>query len=335
MLHQITRRLLLSILVLVGVSLLVFFLSHIVPGDPARLAAGPQARMEQVENLRREYGLDKPLPEQYVIYMRNLLQGDLGKSLQSRRPVLDDLKDYFPATFELTFLATILAVVGGVVFGIISAIYKNKWIDNLLRVFSLTGVSMPVFWLGIVLVLIFYRQLDILPFGNRLDASLTTPQQITGLYLLDSLMTGNLPAFWSAFKHLILPSITLAYSSLGVISRMSRASLLEVMQEDYIRTARAKGTRERWVLSRHALKNSLIPVLTVIGLQFGSLLGGAFLVEVIFSWPGLGTYAMKAIMFLDYNAIIGVTLLTAVAFMLTNMLVDILYMVVDPRMRTS
>jgi peptide/nickel transport system permease protein len=335
MLHQITRRLLLSILVLVGVSLLVFFLSHIVPGDPARLAAGPQARMEQVENLRREYGLDKPLPEQYVVYMRNLLKGDLGKSLQSRRPVLNDLKDYFPATFELTFLATILAVVGGVAFGIISAVYKNKWIDNLLRVFSLTGVSMPVFWLGIVLVLIFYRQLDILPFGNRLDASLTTPQQITGLYLLDSLMTGNLPAFWSAFKHLILPSITLAYSSLGVISRMSRASLLEVMQEDYIRTARAKGLREKLVISRHAMKNSLIPVLTVIGLQFGSLLGGAFLVEVIFSWPGLGTYAMKAIMFLDYNAIIGVTLVTAVAFMLTNLLVDLLYMVVDPRMRTS
>jgi len=332
---QIIRRLLLSSIAIIGVSLLVFFLSHIVPGDPARLAAGPQARVEQVESVRREYGLDKPITEQYLIYMRNLFRGDLGKSIQSRRPVLDDLRDYFPATLELTLFATLLAVMGGVSLGILSAIYKNRWIDNLTRVFSLAGVSMPVFWLGIVLVLIFYRQLEVLPFGGRIDSSISAPPMVTGLYLLDSLLAGDLAAFWSAFTYLILPSITLAYNSLGVISRMSRASLLEVMQEDYIRTARAKGLIEKLVLNRHALRNSLIPVLTVIGLQFGSLLGGAFLVEVIFSWPGLGTYAMKAILFLDYNGIVGVTLLTAAVFMLTNLLVDILYMVVDPRMRSS
>ncbi|HEX2980756.1 MAG TPA: ABC transporter permease [Anaerolineaceae bacterium] len=335
MANQIVRRLLLSTIAIIGVTLLVFFLSHVVPGDPARLAAGPQAHAEQVESVRREFGLDKPIVVQYGIYMRNLLRGDLGKSLQSRRPVIEDLRDYFPATLELTLIATILAVIGGVALGVLSAIYKNKLIDNLARIFSLAGVSMPVFWLGILLVIVFYRQLGLLPFGGRIDASIVSPTRITGMYLLDSLLTLNLPAFWSAFTYIILPAVTLAYSSLGVISRMSRASLLEVMQEDYIRTARAKGLRERIVLTGHALKNSLIPVLTVVGLQFGSLLGGAFLVEVIFNWPGLGTYAMKAILFLDYNGIIGVTLLTAVVFMLTNLAVDILYMVVDPRMKTA
>ncbi|NMC80063.1 MAG: ABC transporter permease [Chloroflexi bacterium] len=335
MFHQIARRLPLSLIAIIGVSLLVFFLSHVVPGDPARLAAGPQARAEQVETVRKEYGLDKPVVEQYLIYMRNLFQGDLGKSLQSRRPVLDDLKDYFPATLELTLCATLLAVVGGILLGMLSAIYKNQWVDHFSRVFSLAGVSMPLFWLGIVLVIIFYRDLHWLPFGGRLAPSLTPPERVTGMYLLDSLLEGNAKIFWNSLLYLILPSVTLAYNSMGTITRMSRASLLDVLQEDYIRTARGKGLRERLVLIRHALRNALIPVLTVIGLQFGGLLGGAFLVEVIFSWPGLGTYAMKAIMFLDYNGIVGVTLLTAAVFMLTNLLVDLLYIVVDPRMRTS
>jgi peptide/nickel transport system permease protein len=288
-----------------------------------------------VETIRKKYGLDRPVVEQYLIYMWNLLQGDLGRSLQSRRPVIEDLKDYFPATLELTLSATVLAVIGGIILGMLSAIYKNQLIDHISRIFSLAGVSMPVFWLGIVLVIIFYRQLHWLPFGGRLASSWTPPERITGMYLLDSLLTGNMKILWNALLYLILPSITLAYNSMGTITRMSRASLLDVLQEDYIRTARSKGLQERLVIVRHALRNALIPVLTVVGLQFGSLLGGAFLVEVIFSWPGLGTYAMKAIMFLDYNGIVGVTLLTAVVFMLTNLLVDILYIVVDPRMRTS
>ncbi len=334
MFNNLFRRIVLSLIALLGITLIVFILSHVVPGDPARLAAGPQARAEQVESVRKEYGLDKPLPQQYLIYMTNLFKGDLGKSLQSRRPVSDDLKDYFPATLELTLVATLITVIGGVASGLISAVRKNTWIDQVTRVISLAGVSIPVFWLGLVLVLIFYRQLGWLPFGGRLDPSLTPPARITGMYILDSLLTGNWQTLGSSLAYLVLPAVTLAFSSLGVVSRMTRASLLDVLQEDYIRTARGKGLKEKVVLLRHALKNALIPVITIIGLQFGGLLGGAFLVEVIFSWPGLGTYAMKAIMFLDYNGIIGVTLLTGVVFMITNLLVDLLYIVIDPRIRT-
>ncbi len=335
MLNQLLRRILLSLIALIGITLLVFILSHVVPGDPARLAAGPQAREAQVESVRKEYGLDKPLPQQYLIYMSDLFQGNLGKSLQSRRPVSEDLVDYFPATLELTLAATLLAVIGGIAFGILSAVHKNEWIDHLTRVISLGGVSIPVFWLGLVLVLIFYRALGWLPFGGRLDPSLSPPVHITGLYILDSLLTANWQTLGSSIAYLILPAVTLAFSSLGVVSRMTRASLLDTLQEDYIRTARGKGLQERLVLMRHALKNALIPVTTIVGLQFGGLLGGAFLVEVIFSWPGLGTYAMKAIMFLDYNGIIGVTLLTGLVFMIVNLLVDLTYLTIDPRIRAQ
>jgi len=335
MFNQVSRHMLLSIIALIGITILVFVLSHVVPGDPARLAAGPQARAEQVESVRKEYGLDKPLGEQYIIYMGNLLHGDLGKSLQSRRPVLEDLVDYFPATFELTLVASLFAILGGLLLGVVSALKQDKWIDHFSRIFSLTGISMPVFWLGLVLVLIFYRELGWLPFGGRLDASLTPPTHVTGLYLLDSVLTGNWATFKSAFSHLALPSITLALGSMGVISRMTRASLLDVMPEDYVRTARAKGLVEKVIMKRHVLRNALFPIITIIGLQFGSLLSGAFLVEVIFSWPGLGTYAMKAILFLDYNGIIGVTMLIGLVFMITNLLVDILYIIIDPRIRAA
>ncbi len=335
MLNKIGRHILLSVIALLGITILVFVLSHVVPGDPARLAAGPQARAEQVESVRKEFGLDKPLPEQYFIYMRNLFQGDLGKSLQSRRPVIKDLVDYFPATLELTLVSSIIAIVGGVLIGLVSALKQNKFIDHFARIFSLTGISMPVFWLGLVLVLIFYRDLGWLPFGGRLSASLTPPTHITGLYLLDSVLTGNWETFKSALAYLVLPAVTLSMGSLGVISRMTRASLLDVIPLDYVRTARAKGLAEKVIMQRHVLRNALFPIITISGLQIGSLLSGAFLVEVIFSWPGLGTYAMKAILFLDYNGIIGVTMLIGLVFMVTNLVVDLLYMVIDPRVRAS
>lgn len=333
MINKLIRRTLLSTIALLGITILVFILSHVVPGDPARMAAGPQARAEQVESVRKEFGLDKPLPEQYLIYMKNLLHGNLGKSLQSRRPVLDDLQDYFPATLELTMAATFIAIVLGILIGIISAIQKDSWVDHLARIFSLTGVSMPIFWLGIILVIIFYRQLGILPFGGRISPKISSPYNITGLYILDSILTGNWRALESSILYIILPAVTLAYNSLAVVSRMTRASLLETIHEDYIRTARGKGLSEKLVLWKHALRNALIPVITIIGLQFGGLLGGAFLVEIIFSWPGLGTYAMKAILFLDYNGIVGVTLLTGLTYMLVNLFVDVFYIIVDPRMR--
>jgi peptide/nickel transport system permease protein len=335
MFNQLGRHILLSVIALLGITILVFVLSHVIPGDPARLAAGPQARAEQVESVRKEYGLDKPLVDQYLIYMKNLFKGDLGKSLQSRRPVVEDLVDYFPATLELTLIASIIAIIGGMLLGLVSALKQNKFIDHISRIFSLAGISMPVFWLGLVLVLIFYRDLGWLPFGGRLDASLTPPSHITGLYLLDSVLTGNWPTFWSSLAYLVLPAVTLSMGSLGVISRMTRASLLDVIPQDYVRTARAKGQFEKVIMRMHVLRNALFPIITIAGLQIGSLLSGAFLVEVIFSWPGLGTYAMKAILFLDYNGIIGVTLLIGLVFMVTNLLVDILYIVIDPRVRAS
>lgn len=335
MFNQLGRHILLSVIALLGITILVFVLSHVIPGDPARLAAGPQARAEQVESVRKEYGLDKPLVEQYLIYMKNLFKGDLGKSLQSRRPVVEDLVDYFPATLELTLVSSIIAIVGGMLLGLVSALKQNKFVDHISRIFSLAGISMPVFWLGLVLVLIFYRDLGWLPFGGRLDASLTPPTHITGLYLLDSVLTGNWATLWSSLAYLVLPAITLSMGSLGVISRMTRASLLDVIPQDYVRTARAKGQYEKVIMRMHVLRNALFPIITIAGLQIGSLLSGAFLVEVIFSWPGLGTYAMKAILFLDYNGIIGVTLLIGLVFMITNLLVDVLYIVIDPRVRAS
>jgi peptide/nickel transport system permease protein len=267
------------------------------------------------------------------MYMGNLFRGNLGQSLQSRRPVMDDLIDYFPATFELTLFASILAIVGGVALGILSALKQNKLIDHLGRIFALTGISMPVFWLGLLLVIFLYRDLGWLPFGGRLDASLTPPTHITGLYVLDSLLTGNWETLGSSLSHLVLPALTLALGSMGIIARMTRASLLDVMPADYIRTARAKGLTEKVIMIKHVLGNSLFPIITIIGLQFGNLLSGAFLVEVIFSWPGLGTYAMKAILFLDYNGIIGVTMLIGLVFMVVNFLVDMLYILIDPRIR--
>jgi peptide/nickel transport system permease protein len=335
MVNKLVRHILLSAIALLGITLLVFILSHVVPGDPARLAAGPQARAEQVESVRKEYGLDKPLPQQYLIYMRNLFKGDLGKSLQSRRPVVEDLVDYFPATFELTLVSSLIAIIGGVLLGLVSALKQNSWIDHFSRIFSLTGISMPLFWLGLVLVLIFYRDLGWLPFGGRLDASLTPPTHITGLYVIDSILTGNWATLWSSLAYLVLPAVTLSLGSLGVISRMTRASLLDVIPLDYVRTARAKGLVEKLIMRRHVLKNALFPIITISGLQIGSLLSGAFLVEVIFSWPGLGTYAMKAILFLDYNGIIGVTMLIGLVFMVTNLIVDMLYMAIDPRVRAA
>lgn len=329
----ILRRLALLVFVLLGVSLLTFFISHVVPADPARLAAGAHATGKQVEALRQKMGFDRPLPEQYWRYLTGLTRGDLGYSLASRRPVVEDLKDYFPATVELTVAAMAICLVVGVPLGVVSAVRKGSWVDHLARVVCIGGVALPIFWLALLFQLIFYRWLGLVPAGGRLDPGMVHPQTITGLYVLDSLLTANWAVLQNSLAHLVMPAITLAFASLAWVARVTRTSMLETLGQDYIRTARGKGHSERGVVFQHALRNALIPTVTLVGLQTGALLAGAFLVEIIYSWPGIGYYTVNAIMAMDFNAIISTTLLVAVVYTVTNLVVDVAYVALDPRIK--
>jgi peptide/nickel transport system permease protein len=335
MARYIARRLLLMLLVLFGMSVITFALSRIVPGDPARLLAGPRARQEQVEAVAELYRLRGPILEQYGVYMTGLLRGDLGLSVTTRRPVTDDLAQFLPATIELTATAFLLTILVGVPVGIVSAAKRGGIFDHASRVVSIAGVSLPVFWLGLVLQVLFYKHLGLLPIGGRLGTLDIAPPRVTGAYLVDSLLAGDLSLFWSSFVHLILPALTLAAGSVAVVTRMMRASILETMGADYVRTARAKGLTEASLLRRHVVRNAFIPTLTVLGLQVGYLLAGNFLVESVFNWPGIGLYAIDAISNLDYAAIMGVTLVVSVVYVAVNLIVDILYVVLDPRITYS
>ncbi len=325
------RRILALIPVLFGVILVIFLISHIIPGDPARLLAGPRATEEIVQNIREDYGLDKPIYVQFYVYLRDLTRGDLGQSILTRRPVARDLLRYFPATFELTTVSVVLASVLGIPLGVLSAVYKDRTADHLIRIFSITGISMPVFWLGLLLLLIFYLNLGIAPDPGRISGA--APTHITGLYVLDSILTGNLRALFSSIAHLILPSITLSWYALARIVRMARSSTLEVLEKDYIRTARAKGLTGRPILFKHALRNSILPTITVIGLLYGELLGGAVVTEIIFNWPGMAQYMVSSMKTLDYPAVMGVTLVITLAYVIANLLVDLSYGFIDPRIR--
>jgi peptide/nickel transport system permease protein len=327
----IVRRVLLLVPTLLGVTLITFFISHIVPGDAAQLIAGPRATPEIIQRIRQEHSLDKPLHIQFAIYLGQLLRGDLGKSIRTRRPVGADIRDFFPATFELTTIAMALAVLLGIPLGIVSAVYRDRLPDHLSRTFSVIGVSMPVFWLGLLLLFLFYIRLEILPGPGRISGD--PPVTITGLYLLDSLLTGNWRAFGDAALHLVLPSFALAFAVLARITRMTRSSMLEVFAQDFVRTARAKGLIERRVVARHALRNALIPTLTVIGLSYGELLGGAVATELIFAWPGMTHYVVGSMTSLDFPAVMGVTLVIALIYITVNLLVDLSYALVDPRIR--
>jgi peptide/nickel transport system permease protein len=329
------RRLLLTVVVLFGMSLITFVLSHVVPGDPARLLAGPHATQAQVDAFAHRYGLDRPLPVQYASYLTGLVTGDLGVSLTTRRPVLDDFRQFVPATLELVLAATLLIIVFGIPLGMLSAVKAGSFIDHLTRLLTVGAVSMPVFWLGMILQLVFFRSFGLLPVGGRLDLLDQPPPHLTGLYLVDALVSGDLQAFGAATVHLILPAVTLAAGSLAVTARMTRAAMRETLSTDYVRMARAKGLSEPVVLTRHALRNALIPTTTVLGLQIGALFGGTVLTEVVFSWAGIGLYAVNAIQNLDYAAIMGVTLLISVAYVLVNLAVDILYVFLDPRISFS
>jgi peptide/nickel transport system permease protein len=263
--------------------------------------------------------------------MKNLVRGDLGTSFQTNRAVIDDLKQFFPATFELTVVSLIFTLLLGIPLGIVAATKRDKWIDHITRVFSLTGVSMPIFWLGLILLLLFYFKLGLFPAGGRLSSSLPPPRGLTGFYLLDSLLTMNWPVFWNSLWHILMPSLCLAFAIMGVISRMTRSSMLDVLNQDFIRTAEAKGLPQRLVIYKHALRNAMIPVITVVGVMFGRLIAGAVLTETIFSWPGMGLYTVQSIMYLDFQPIMGFTILVAFFYVSVNLITDILYGLFDPR----
>ena len=327
----ILRRLMFMVFVLAGMSVITFVLTHVVPGDPARLLAGQHASAEEVRTVAAMYGLDRPLPVQFWVYVRGLVHGDLGISLTDRRPVMEDLAQYLPASIELTLAAVVLVVLIGLPVGLLAGIRRGRPIDHVLRFLTVGGVSMPIFWFGIILQIVFYKQLHFLPIGGRLGILDIEPPQVTGFYLIDSLLAGDLPTFGSAVVHMILPASALAAGSLAVVVRMMRASVIELLDADHVRTARAKGLTASIVLRRHVFRNALIPTTTVLGLQIGALLAGNVLAEVVFNWPGIGLYAVNAIRNLDYPSIMGVTLVISVIYVFVNLLVDIAYVALDPR----
>jgi peptide/nickel transport system permease protein len=318
--------------VLLGVSIVVFFMVRAIPGDPAQLLLGQQATQEQVQQVRENMGLEKPGIVQYGIFLADALRGDLGDSIVTGRPVTIELLARFPATLELTAFAMLVAVLVGVPVGVISAVKPYSWLDKVTSVLALTGISMPIFWLAMILIVIFFVNLGWLPFPGRLSTGYAVTS-ITGLVLVDSLLTLNFPAFWDGLLHLVMPAIALGTFPMAVVMRMTRSSMLEVMGEDYVRTARAKGVVPWRVIFKHALRNAMLPTVTVIGLQAGLLMGGAIITETIFSWPGVGQIAYDSVSRRDYAMIQGVVLYGATLFVLVNLLVDILYAVLDPRVR--
>lgn len=329
-LRYIVRRLAYFVVVLAAMTVVMFVISHVIPGDPAAAMAGFGAPKYVIDSVRHQLGLDRPLYEQYFVYMRDLLQGDLGVSISRRTRINDDIARYLPASAELVLAAMVMSVPLGVLCGIISAASWRRWPDITLRTLSLLGACVPMFWLGLMFQLIFYRALPFFPAGGRIADKILSPPVITGFLIIDSVLAGNWTALGSALHHIFLPAFTLALNSLGLLLRQTRASMLMVLSHDYVRTARAKGLGERIVLWRHAFKNAAIPVVTEIGLQFGILLGATFLVEIVFYWPGLGFYAVRAIPDLDFPAIMAVTLVYTFIYLAMNFLVDLIYPLLDP-----
>ncbi len=337
--EYIVRRLLLLVPVLLGVSLITFSLTFVV-GEPAAVYITERMTEKQIEAVREKYGFNQPTVIQYFRYMQGVLQGDWGYSKVAELPVTDAIKLKFPATFELTTLSILLAVVVGIPLGIISGTRRNRPIDHLSRVFALAGASIPIFWLGIMLKYVFAFRLAWLPLGGQADPSiyydtLGNPDfhRYTYFYTIDSLLNGNLTAFGDALLHIILPALTLSYASMAIITRLMRSSMLEVLNQEYIKTARSKGLSERLVINRHAKRNALIPTTTVVGLAFGGLLGGAVLTETIFQWPGLGWWSATALLNLDRGAIMGYVIISAIIYVIVNLIVDIIYAYLDPRIR--
>ena len=337
-LEYVGRRLLLSIAVLIGLTIITFALTRMVPSNPAALYLGPRARAADIERINERFGFNRPLVEQYAMYIQGLLRGDLGDSIATKRPVLQELTDRLASTLELVIVATALSIAAGIPLGVFSAVSQGKRVDVGVRTLSIIGVSLPAFWLGLILQLVFANALGWLPVAGRVDSSLrfSSPiQEITGFYLVDTMATGNWAAFHDVLMHIILPAVTLAAFPIGLIARMTRASMLEVLGQNYIRTAQAYGISRGRIIYRYALKNAIGPTLTVIGLSFAFALTGAFYVEVIFNWPGLGRFTARSFLNLDYPAIMGMALFGAAGYIVINLVVDLVQAWIDPRISVS
>jgi len=332
-LRYVLKRVVACVLMALAATLVVFLVAHTVPADPvlAQLGDKASANPETVARFRTRWGLDRPLWQQYAIFLAGLARGDLGESIASRRPVMDDVRQYAPATIELSTLAAVLTALVGVPLGVLAAVRRDRLADHLVRLLCLFGVSAPTFWLAFLALALFYGGLEIAPSPGRLDAGAVPPPHVTGLFLADSLLARNWATFRAALAHMILPAVVLAASTVGLVTRTTRASLLETLGQDYVRTARAKGVAEALVVRRHALRNALLPVVTLGGLAYAELLAGTVLTETIFSWPGLGRYTYQSAVALDFPAILGMTFLVAAVYLVMSLIVDLSYVVLDPR----
>jgi peptide/nickel transport system permease protein len=331
----IVHRLLLAAVALIGLTLITFMVSHAVPTDPLVANLGQQAsqRPEIVAAFRAKWGLDRPLHIQYLTFLKGLAVGDFGISINTRRSVSKDLAQFLPATTELSTVAIIFAIAFGLPLGVLSAIYRDGPIDHIGRLVSLIGVSIPIFWLATVSLVVFYATLNLAPGPGRLGPAMPAPPGVTGFYTIDSVLAGDWSTFRSAASHLVLPALVLSSSIMGLVTRVTRSSMLEVLSQDFMRTARAKGLAEGKVVVRHALRNALIPTVTVLGLAYGNLLSGAVMTETIFAWPGLGRYAFEAAISNDFPSIMGVTFIIALMYVLANLAVDACYGLLDPQIR--
>jgi len=335
LLKTLLHRLIASLVVLAGVSMLMFAIARLIPGDPARIALGPNATEEQVRILRHDRHLDQPVPEQYWFYVTELAHGNLGNSLYSNRPVAVDIAQYLPATLELVLTSGLLMVAIGIPVGILSARYRGKIGDHASRLLALAGVSTPAFVWGVILQLVFAYMLHLFPIEGRLSTAITPPPLVTGFVTIDAILSGNVVALVDAWHHLVLPALALAAAGIGQSARLTRNSMVETYQKPFIEMARAYGFRESRIASRYAFRPALVPVLTILGLDLAALLGNAFLVEAVFGWPGLSRYGVEVILHKDLDAIVGVVLIISTAFLLANIAVDIAVAIVNPRIRLA
>jgi peptide/nickel transport system permease protein len=329
--YYVLRRLLLFIPVLIGLSIITFVISHIVPGDPVGLAAGPGSTPDQIAALRKQFGMDKPLPLQYLHYMANTLHGNFGNSIMSRHSVWNDLRTFFPNTLELVLMAMLIALCVGIPLGVVSAVWRDRWPDQLSRIFALGSISVPAFWLAILLQIVLAMHFNLLPVGGMYDPRATMPERHTGFLLLDTLIDGDPHAFVIALKHMILPAFTLSLGPIAFIMRILRADVLETLSSDWVKMLRSNGLPERVILFKYVLKHSLIATVSVIGFIIGYSLGGSVVIETVFDWPGVGLYAVNSALTLDFQPVMGVTLLVGLIFLIVNLLTDLMYGVLDPR----
>jgi len=327
------KRVLQGVFVIIGLSILIFVISRIIPGDPARMALGPTAPQFAVDELRKEMHLDKSLPVQYYYWFTGVLKGDFGKSVNTKRPILEDVKDFFPATLELVLFSTVLLIFVSISLGVLAAGFHDRWLDSLIRGFSYAGISIPDFVIAVILILIFGHLWPVIPVLGRLGSQIDPPNKVTGMIVIDSLIAGNFTALIDAIKRLLLPSIALSTGALFQIARILRSSMTDNMNKEYISVAKGNGLPHGLILRRYLLKPSFIPVVSILGLTVAELTGKGFIIETIFNWPGLSRYGMTAMLTKDLNAISVVVLITGMAFMIINIIVDIIIAILDPRVR--